>query len=189
MAGSEPLLLHMALATAPTSSIYHKPLLICRMRRTNGPEIVINAIPFGPGDHARRRNLRRTHQLRLLSAASRRAHHHHGRRGLCRGLRHLPRLQKRTGKNFAAFSGDYHAALCAAIRAGWRTAYTVGRPDCRWRHSDSPKASAAMPSRFTATMEGLERVPSAVYQQIRQARAAAKITRALRFRVGGGQAP
>ena len=50
---SEPLLLHMALAAAPTSSIYHKPLLIGRMRRPNGPEMVINAIPFGPDERAR----------------------------------------------------------------------------------------------------------------------------------------
>src|ERR1017187_4218409 len=42
-----PLLLHMALAAAPTSSIYYKPLLIGRMRRPNGSEMVINAIPFG----------------------------------------------------------------------------------------------------------------------------------------------
>ena len=48
---NEPLLLHMALAAAPTSSIYYKPLLIGRMRRLNGPEMVINAIPFGPRVH------------------------------------------------------------------------------------------------------------------------------------------
>ena len=29
-------------------------------------------------------------------------------------------IQKRTGKNLAAFAGDYHAAMWAAIRAGWR---------------------------------------------------------------------
>ena len=46
----EPLLLHLAPATAPTSSIFYKPLLIGRMRRPNGPEIVINAVPFGPSD-------------------------------------------------------------------------------------------------------------------------------------------
>jgi len=34
----EPLLLHLAPATAPTSSIFYKPLLIGRMRRPNGPE-------------------------------------------------------------------------------------------------------------------------------------------------------
>jgi hypothetical protein len=44
----EPLLLHLAPATAPTSSIFYKPLLIGRMRRPNGPEIVINSLPFVP---------------------------------------------------------------------------------------------------------------------------------------------
>ena len=47
----EPLLLHLAPATAPTSSVFYKPLLIGRMRRPNGPEIVINSVPFGPCDH------------------------------------------------------------------------------------------------------------------------------------------
>ena len=46
----EPLLLHVALGTAPTSSIYYRPLLIGRMRRPRGTEMVVNAIPFGTGD-------------------------------------------------------------------------------------------------------------------------------------------
>src|SRR5262245_51261109 len=45
-----PHLLHIALGSAPTSSIFHNALLIGRTRRLNGPEFVINAIPFGPGD-------------------------------------------------------------------------------------------------------------------------------------------
>ncbi len=47
-----PHLLHMALATAPTSSIFYKTLLIGRMRRVRGPEIIINAVPFGPDETA-----------------------------------------------------------------------------------------------------------------------------------------
>src|SRR5690349_6955695 len=46
-AQGEPLLLYLALATAPTSSIFYKPLLIGRTKRANGPEMVINSIPFG----------------------------------------------------------------------------------------------------------------------------------------------
>ena len=45
-AQGEPLLLYLALATAPTSSIFYKPLLIGRTKRANGPEIVVNAVPF-----------------------------------------------------------------------------------------------------------------------------------------------
>src|SRR5579872_2339845 len=46
-----PLLLHMALAAAPTGSIYPKSLLIGRMRNARGKEIVINAVPFASTDH------------------------------------------------------------------------------------------------------------------------------------------
>jgi hypothetical protein len=48
----QPLLLHIALASSPASAIFPKALLIGRMRRVNGPEIVVNATPFGPTDRA-----------------------------------------------------------------------------------------------------------------------------------------
>jgi hypothetical protein len=46
---SQPLLLHIALATAPTSGIFPNPLLIGRMRAA-GREIVVNSIPFASKD-------------------------------------------------------------------------------------------------------------------------------------------
>jgi hypothetical protein len=46
----QPLLLHIALASSPANAIFPKALLIGRMRQVNGPEIVVNATPFGPGD-------------------------------------------------------------------------------------------------------------------------------------------
>jgi hypothetical protein len=52
---SEPLLLHIALASAPASAFYPKPVLIGRMHTTRGREIVINAVPFAPTD---RENIR-----------------------------------------------------------------------------------------------------------------------------------
>ena len=122
---TEPLLLHMALAAAPTSSIYYKPLLIGRMRRPNGSEMVINAIPFGPRDH---RNVE-TFAARVNSAFYPQPQ---GARTTITVEEDYPAafdtfraIQKRTGKNFAAFAGDYHAAMCAAIRAGWRFGYTA----------------------------------------------------------------
>jgi hypothetical protein len=45
-----PLLLHMTPASSPASGIFPKPLLIGRMRPTEGREIVMNAISFGPDD-------------------------------------------------------------------------------------------------------------------------------------------
>lgn len=176
-AGSEPLLLHMALGTAPTSSIYQKPLLICRGRRNHGPEIVINSIPFGPDDHASVE----TFAARINSVFY--PQPQGGRstitveRDYAAAFTAFRRLQKRTGKNLAAFSGNYHGALCAAVRAGWRTPYTVASDVVA--APDSPGFS-----RYTlllaSTMEGLEQAERQ-YQRIRQARAAAKITRAFDF--------
>jgi hypothetical protein len=164
-----PLLLHIARAAAPTSSLYPKPLLIGRMRRPNGSEMVINAIPFGPGD---RRNVE-TFAARINSAFYPQPQ---GARTTITVEQDYPAafetfrtIQKRTGKNFAALSGDSHAAMWAAIRAGWRSAYTI---------AGIPGSEAF--SRYTinipATVEGLNE-PEKVYQQLRQARAALKISR------------
>lgn len=127
-----PHLLHMALATAPTSSIFHKPLLIGRMRRALGPEIVINAIPFGPADHGALEKfathidkafLPRPQGSRTTIVA-----------GVFDGVFDTFRgIQKRTGRNVAAigWSGDgpaeaaYYAGLWGAIRSGWRDGYSA----------------------------------------------------------------
>jgi hypothetical protein len=46
----QPLLMHIAPAGAPASAIFPKALLIGRMRRPRGQEIIINCSPFGPRD-------------------------------------------------------------------------------------------------------------------------------------------
>jgi hypothetical protein len=46
---SQPLLLHIALASAPTSGVFPNALLIGRMR-ASGKEIVVNSIPFASKD-------------------------------------------------------------------------------------------------------------------------------------------
>jgi hypothetical protein len=176
-AGSEPLLLHMALGTAPTSSIYHKALLICRGRRNNGPEIVVNAIPFGPGAHdnvetfAARINPAFYPQPQGARSTITVEQDHSAAFATFR------KLQNQTGRNISAFAGDYHSALCAAVRAGWRTPYTVA--------SDAAAAYEAPGfSRYTLaltpTVDGLQEAERQ-YQKTRQARAAAKITRAFDF--------
>jgi len=131
-AAAEPLLLHMALATAPTSSLFPKPLLIGRMRRLRGPEMVINAIPFAPSDSEQIEKF----CFRIDTAF-------------------LPRPQgpgptitvsgdppsqvqpaafeafrsvlKRTGKNLTSFglATAPDAGLWSAIRAGWREGYNT----------------------------------------------------------------
>jgi hypothetical protein len=130
----EPLLLHLAPATAPTSSIFYKPLLIGRMRRPNGPEIVVNAVPFGPSDHENLEKfvaqigaafLPRPQGLRPAIAVS---------GALPAAFDAFRAILKRSGKNLAATAANpavssrdfYYAGLCAAIRAGWREGYSAG---------------------------------------------------------------
>jgi hypothetical protein len=177
--GETPLLLHIALAAAPTSSIYYKPLLIGRMRRPNGPEIVINAIPFGPAD---RRNIE-TFAARINPAFYPLPQ---GARATITVEEDLPAafdtfrtIQKRTGKNFAAFSGDHYAVMWAAIRAGWRSPYTTatlleaGVPvDLAGRENVGRYVVSIHP-----TADSLNQAEK-TYQQIRNARAAAKNSRA-----------
>lgn len=136
----EPLLLYLASATAPTSSIFYKPLLIGRGRRVNGPEMVINAVPFGP---ASQENLRKF-AIQINTAFLPRPQG--SRTAIAIGASYpeacLPAafeafraIQKRTGRNLAALCVApgaaparevYHTGLWAAIRAGWRDGYSAG---------------------------------------------------------------
>lgn len=177
---TEPLLLHMALSTAPTSSIYYKPLLIGRMRRPNGSEMVINAIPFGPGDRA---NVE-TFAARINPAFYPQPQ---GARttitveeGYPAAFDAFRAIQKRSGKNFAAFSGDYHAVMWAAIRAGWRSAYTVAADLAAEAGAVTNFRGVEGCSRYSiaipASASGLDEAER-IYQQIRSARAAVKISR------------
>jgi len=166
-------LLYMALSTAPTSSVFHKPLLIGRMRRGNGPEFVINASPFGPADCGNievfSTKIATAFQPRPLGA---------------RAEIVLPAespdsfqffrgIHRRTGRNMAALAGDYHAGLWAAIRAGWRLGYTAVCED----------SIVPLPySRFVVDGSSLQEAAQ-VHEQIRQARAALKLPAAFDFEV------
>ena len=89
-------------------------------------------------------------------------------------------IHKRTGRNVAAFAGDYHAAMWAAIRAGWRAGYTVatgisgGIPEAAYS-----RYGVAVPP----TEAGVKAAEEA-HEQIRRSRAALKIARAFDFEVG-----
>lgn len=171
-----PLLLHMATAAAPTSSMYHNPLLIGRLRRPNGSEMVINALPFGP--QARQ-------NVEIFAARINPAFYPQpqGARttitveeGYPAAFDAFHAIQKRTGKNFAALSGDYHAAMHSAIRAGWRSGYTTATD----LNAEGSIDGLAGFSRYTvalAATAGCIDEAERVYQQIRNARAAMKISR------------
>jgi len=176
VADSPPLLLHMALAAAPTSSIFHKPLLIGRMRRATGPEIVINAVPFGPVDTANIEKfaasidhafLPRPHGFHTALVADASGEVFEAFRA----------VWKRARKNVACVSGPYHAAVWCAIRSGWREGYSAAT---EFRVTDEASFQAAREairacphySRFVvaAALPDVERLSVA----IRQARSAAK---------------
>ena len=132
-AQGEPLLLYLALATAPTSSIFFKPLLIGRTKRPNGPEMVINSIPFGAGDRESLEKFAGRIDTAFLPRPQ------GSRTAIAVGPGMLPAafdtfraILKRTGKNVAAICVPpggaavrdiYSAGLWSAIRAGWREGY------------------------------------------------------------------
>jgi hypothetical protein len=170
---SSPQLLYMALATAPTSSIYHKPLLIGRVRRLNGPEMVINATPFGPQDResveqfASRINSAFYPQPQGARSTITVSQDHAAAFAVYRSI------HKRSGRNVAALAGDYHAALWSAIRAGWRVGYTI----C----GDLTEVAC---SRFRLTVPATDaglKAAEESHEQIRRARVERRIARGFDF--------
>jgi len=153
-AGGAPQLLHMALASAPTSSVFHKPLLIGRVRRSSGPEAVVNAIPFGPADaDALEKYVSRVdgaflprpqgQRAALVAAPSR------PESGMDAAFDAFRRILKRTGRNVAAIETApraYDVALRAAIRAGWRDGYSAG---VSIRAGEASREAVRQAARFT----------------------------------------
>ena len=154
VAGGQPQLLHMALASAPTSGVFHKPLLICRVRRAGGPEAVINAIPFGTQDaetlekfvsrvdHALAPRPQGQHAA-LVAAPAR------PETGMAAAFEAFQRIRKRTGRNVAAIetaTPAYDAGLRAAVRAGWRDGYSAG---VTLRAGETSREAVREATRFT----------------------------------------
>jgi len=187
--GGAPHLLYMAPATAPTSSIFHKPLLIGRMRRVNGPELVINATPFGPQD---RRNIDlfvakidAAFLPRVLGGRTEIA----VEEDAPAAFEVFRSVYKRSGKNVAALAGEYHAGLWAAIRAGWRLGYAAIADVPAGSSGESIRPLAAC-TRFVVDVSGLEpfepalKAAEQVHERVRQTRASLKLTGAFEFEVG-----
>ena len=169
-------LLYLALANAPTGSIYRKTLLIGRMRRHNGPECVINTTPFGPQDCANVETFAERINKAFLPQPQ-------GARPTITVEEDFPAaftlfraLQRRTGKNFAALSGDYHAGVWAAVRAGWRQGYTLAA-DVDAETTGEALREAAGFSRYSCTLgtgDAGIKAAEALHEQLRQARAAVR---------------
>ena len=204
----EQLLLHMAPAAAPTSAIFPKPLLIGRMRRADGPEMVINAIPFGPTDHESVERFAKQIDDAFLPRPQdgRAALVARAVPGAFEGFR---AVLKRSRKNVAAIAAGpdespaafYHAGIWAAIRTGWREGYSAGI-GIAIENADVDSLSrlfqdAAPLTRFAIDVSrlagpGYEAALSAAeraHELIRKARAARKITRPFDFELSLENAP
>jgi hypothetical protein len=201
-----PLLLHLAPAVAPTSSVFHKPLLIGRVRTAAGRELVINALPFGPKDCDTLDRFAAELDTGVLPQAR-------GLRpaiavtgGLPNAFAAFRQAWKRTGANLAAVtaladgppaSEVYYASLCAAIREGWREGYSARveirlADDVLENHKEAIRRAAQF-SHFAIDMGRLLgpkgspgelaalRTVIQAYETIRQTRSALRIPRAFDF--------
>ncbi len=201
-AGGRPVLLHIAPATAPTSSVFSKPLLIGRMRRANGPEVIINSIPFGPGDeeqiekfvaHVDTAFLPRSQGSRAAIVVD---------SGLPEAFEAFRSILKKTGRNLAAVAAPagaeprkaYYSALWAAIRSGWREGFSLGleiriAPDsvetARNQIREAPGYSRFALDVSEAGERGLA-AAAHVHEFIRETRQSRKIGRSFDFEIGLG---
>ncbi len=205
----QPLLLHMAPANAPTSGLFRKPLLVGRMPRPGGPEMVINCLPFGPGDGEEIEKFASQTDPRLLPKplGPRPALVVESARpevDFPVALEAFRGIAKRGGKNLAALAGGaegYPCAVWAAIRAGWREGYSAGTTIALAGGMEAAREAArraAGCSRFTAAIgemvrgrepgaaefaPGLE-AAAALQECIRQTRSARKAGRSFDFELG-----
>lgn len=125
-------LLHFAPASAPTSSVFRKPLLVGRSHQPGGAEIVINSIPFGPGDQQNIEKFVSALDAAFLPKPG--ASHSEIRATAPAAFAGFQAIWKTRGKNLAALALDgdvgpaafYYAGLWGAIRSGWREGYSMG---------------------------------------------------------------
>ncbi|MBM3796282.1 MAG: hypothetical protein FJW31_19970 [Acidobacteria bacterium] len=169
----KPLLLRLALASAPASALYPKSLLIGRMRPDGGREVVVNAVEFSPGDAAAldtyAQKIDRTFLPRpqanapALTVVSADPEREFGP-----AFKAFRALQRTLGANVASFAArpglsarTMSSAMWAAIRAGWREAYSV---EAEALALDQPDLLAAArlragSSRFRVALTGVAGAP------------------------------
>jgi hypothetical protein len=124
--GPVPVLLHIALASAPSSGLFHSPILIGRMRTDRGLEVVVNAIPFSPQNEAHILTFLQQIDKSLLP----------GPQGVetfflaahddaAEAFTQFRAIQRKYGLSAAAWTGNPTEALWAAIRSGWRHGFAL----------------------------------------------------------------
>lgn len=124
--GKGPVLLHIALASAPGSELFPHSVLVGRMRTPRGLEIVVNASSFGPGDGERVRTYAEKLDRGVLPApqgvdalflaASNDAD---------TAFSQYRAVQRKYGLSVAAWTGALEEGLWGAIRYGWREGFAL----------------------------------------------------------------
>lgn len=203
-----PLLLRMALSSAPASGLFPNAMLIGRMRPGGGREVVVNAIPFGPRDTGAVMTFANSLDRAVLPRPA------GAQPLLCvapadpvvslpAAFEGFRAAYKATGLNYASIEvapDKFTAVVWAAIRAGWREGYTAG---AGWLHVD-PAAPASMElaihdtaafSRFSLDFSAFSGLAQAVeacqqlYDFIRREKAINKTGRAFDLEVNPGGLP
>lgn len=142
---AKPYLLRLANASAPSSGLFQKSILIGRMRPGGGREIVINAVPFAAGNQDGNqeairvfaKDVDRGFLPRPSGASFAVGSVNEDAFQAFRGIHHD------AGLNAAAIHAEWHTAVLWAIRAGWREGYTVPAPVIRL-HADLDPVAAAI---------------------------------------------
>ena len=168
-----PLLLRLALASAPASELYPKSLLIGRMRPGGAREVVVNAIEFGPGDAPALETYAQKIDRSFLprpqaSAPALTLVPADPEKELAPAFEAYRSLQRALGVNVASFAArpglsarTMSSAMWAAIRAGWRAGYSVEAEPLALDQPDLLGAARlrAVFSRFRVALTGLAGAP------------------------------
>jgi hypothetical protein len=177
-----PLLLHVALASAPASAIFPAAALVGRMRTPRGLEVVMNAVPFSEEELSSilafaqvldRAVLPRPQGVETLYIAARSCPD--------TAFREFRSVQRKFGLSVAAWSGPPAAGLWGAIRHGWRDGLAMpGESEVCSRmvlHGDSPDLEDRMDAArglrgrnldldLNWAVDGLPTVPSALHRRL-----------------------
>ncbi|MDQ6706594.1 MAG: hypothetical protein M3Z85_11530 [Acidobacteriota bacterium] len=200
---SQPLLMHVASATAPASALFPKAFLIGRMQAAGSGrrEIVVNASPFGPDDSERvltfAEEVNRTFLPR--PQGSRPAISVGGevvRARLPAVFEAFRSIFKTKGVNVASVRAPETAAIWAAVRTGWREGYTLDAGVLNALLADKTtlldQAGATRFSFDTSTVIGIEKrlaINADLYDFVRQAKVRRRHGRVFDFDLAGFETP
>ena len=162
----DPLLLRMALASAPASGLFPKAMLIGRMRPGGGREVVVNAVPFGPGDTGAIDTFATQVDRAFLprpqaSAPAITVFSIEPERELSAAFEGFRQVQRTLGLNAASIAAPpglaartLPAAVWSAIRAGWREGYNLEADSSAFEGAnlDGAVRDQAVFTRFRATI-------------------------------------